>query len=667
LLSVYFDSSSSASAEPAPAAAPADVSTDTATSAAAAGPALGSCSDTLHDFVSNLINDGAAKAAYLADPLAALSSAGLGDISPADVQEVLPLIADSLPAGLPTDLSALPVDLGDLPLDLPAGVPGLDGLSGALPAVPGLDALTGALPAGVPGLDAVTGALPAVPGLDAVTGALPAVPGLDAVTGALPAVPGLDAVTGALPAVPGLDAVTGALPAVPGLDAVTGALPAVPGLDAVSGALPAGVPGLDALSGALPAVPGLDALSGVLPTSDLPTLSEAPMDGAPGLGALPVVGELPVGDLSSLPVDVPASLPSLPDLGSVGDLAHDVSASLPTLGDAVSALPVDVPQLPTLSAPVLGDVTAGVDDAAASLGIDGNLVSSANSASLTDPVFGTSTETAFGDVAAGANLDPQNFGGTGSVSTDLVDAAGGVSGSLGSDVSAWGGVATPAGDLAVGSMVSPEDGVKVAAQSPLGDLNLDLSTDGGHLSVTPGDVSDVLDTQNLGDTGDAVVGTVAHAVTVTGGVLADNVSSGSDGLGGLLTGTAGTVAHTLDTTAGTVSDGVQTGTDAVTDHAANLPSVDDLQVPQLPQVPDLAATDLPQVTDVTGGHLPAGLPSLPVDVPDVSGVTHGVTDLVSHNPVVDVVHGTPVGGVAEGVTDHLTQVTDHLGDLNLGL
>jgi hypothetical protein len=351
----------------------------------------------------------------------------------------------------------------------------------------------------------------------------------------------------------------------------------------------------------------------------------------------------------------------------VGDLAHDVSASLPTLGDAVSALPVDVPQLPTLSAPVLGDVTAGVDDAAASLGIDGDLVSSANSASLTDPVFGTSTETAFGDVAAGANLDPQNFGGTGSVSTDLVDASGGVSGGLGSDVSAWSGVATPAGDLAVGALVSPEDGVKVAAQSPLGDLNLDLSTDGGQLSVTPGDVSDVLDTQNLGDTGDAVVGTVAHAVTVTGGVLADNVSSGSDGLGGLLTGTAGTVAHTLDTTAGTVSDSVQTGTDAVTDHAANLPSVDDLQVPQLPQVPDLAATDLPQVTDVTGGHLPAGLPSLPVDVPDVSGVTHGVTDLVSHNPVVDVVHGTPVGGAVEGVTDHLTQVTDHIGDLNLGL
>lgn len=583
--------------------------------------------ETLQDFVVNIINDDAAKASYLADPVAALSDAGLGDLSPADVQEVLPLVADSLPGGLPTDLSALPVDLGDLPLDLPAGVPGLDAVSGALPAVPGLDGLTGALPA-VPGLDAVTGALPAVPGLDGLTGALPAVPGLDAVSGALPAVPGLDGLTGALP-------------------------------------------GLDAVSGVLPAVPGLDAVSGILPTGDLPALSEAPMDGAPGLGALPVLGDLPVGDLPAalpelgaipvslpaLPVDVPTGLPGLGDL-----------PGLPNLGDVAGNLPVDVPQLPTLSAPVLGDITAGVDDASAKLGVAGDLIDSATSGYLANPdnsdapTISNATSTAFGDLVAGAKLDPQEFGGSAGLTSDLADVGGGLVGHAGGDVSTWGGIDTPAGDLAVGALVSPQDGVTVAAQSPLGDLNLDFGADGGQLSINPGDPSDLLDAQNLGDTGDAVVGTVAHAVTVSGGVLAENVSGGSEGLGGLLTGTAGTVADTLDSTTSTVTNGLSTGTDVVTDHASSLPSVDDLQVPQLPQVPDLGATDLPQVTDVT-----SHLPSLPVDVPDVSGVTHGVTDLVSHNPVVDVVHSTPVGGAVEGVTDHLTQVTDHLGDLNLGL
>lgn len=577
-MSATFDNTPSApAAETAPAAAPAEISPETAVPAAADSP-LGSCSDTLHDFVSNLINDGAAKAAYLADPLAALSSAGLGDITPADVQEVLPLIADSLPSGLPTDLSALPVDLGDLPLDLPAGVPGLDALPVAIP--------TGDLPtlSEAPMDGGLSGALPAVPGLDAL-------PGL----GALPAVPGLDSLPG-LDALPGL----GALPAVPGLDALPGlgALPAVPGLDSL--------PGL----GALPAVPGLDAL--------------------PGLG----------------------SLPAVPGLGD-----------LPGLGDVTGALPVDVPALPPLSAPVLGDVTAGVSDAAANLGVSGELVDSTTAGFLSTPTFASSTDTVLGDVTTGAHLDPQSqeFGGTGVLDTGISDVKGGLSGDL-SGVGGWGGIDTPAADMAVGTQAGL-DGVRLAGVSSLGDFSLNVAPSGVDLSITPGDPADLLDVHHLGDTGDAVAGTVAHAVGVSGGVLADNMSGGSDGLGGLLTGTAGTVAGTLDSTTDTVTNGVHTGTGAVVDHASTLPSVGDLQLPQLPQVPDIASTDLSQVTDVAGGHLP----SLPVDLPDVGAVTSPVTDLVSHNPVTDVVHSSPVGGAVDGVTDHLHGVTDQLGDLHLGL
>jgi hypothetical protein len=129
--------------------------------------------ETLQDFVMNLINDEAAKSAYAADPLGALKDAGLTDLTPADVQEVLPLVADSLPAGLPTDLSALPVDLpaglptlDSLPMDslpaMPAGVPSLSDLPLDLPGgVPSLSDLPLDLPEGVPSLSD----LPSLPGL----------------------------------------------------------------------------------------------------------------------------------------------------------------------------------------------------------------------------------------------------------------------------------------------------------------------------------------------------------------------------------------------------------------------------------------------------------------------------------------------------------------------
>ena len=52
---------------------------------------------TLQDFVLNLIYDPAARSAFELDPESALHAAGLGDITTADVQQVIPLVVDSAP------------------------------------------------------------------------------------------------------------------------------------------------------------------------------------------------------------------------------------------------------------------------------------------------------------------------------------------------------------------------------------------------------------------------------------------------------------------------------------------------------------------------------------------------------------------------------------------
>src|SRR5436305_14169996 len=55
---------------------------------------------TLHDFVMNLLCDADARAAFDLDPDGTLRAAGLGDVTPADVRDVLPLVADYLPANV---------------------------------------------------------------------------------------------------------------------------------------------------------------------------------------------------------------------------------------------------------------------------------------------------------------------------------------------------------------------------------------------------------------------------------------------------------------------------------------------------------------------------------------------------------------------------------------
>lgn len=55
---------------------------------------------TLHDFALNLLSDPAALTEFNTDPQGVLDAAGLGDVSPADVHEILPLVMDTAPASL---------------------------------------------------------------------------------------------------------------------------------------------------------------------------------------------------------------------------------------------------------------------------------------------------------------------------------------------------------------------------------------------------------------------------------------------------------------------------------------------------------------------------------------------------------------------------------------
>ena len=78
-------------------------------------------SPTLQDFVLNLIYDPDARSAFELDPHGTLEAAGLGDVTAADVQDVLPLVLDYAPLGaVPAPAGLSPVD------DVTTGVAHLD-------------------------------------------------------------------------------------------------------------------------------------------------------------------------------------------------------------------------------------------------------------------------------------------------------------------------------------------------------------------------------------------------------------------------------------------------------------------------------------------------------------------------------------------------------------
>lgn len=80
---------------------------------------------TLHDFVLNLLTDADARSAFELDPEGTLQAAGLGDITAADVQDVVPLVLDYAPAQGITNLP----QLGDLTGVTDLGVDATDAIA----------------------------------------------------------------------------------------------------------------------------------------------------------------------------------------------------------------------------------------------------------------------------------------------------------------------------------------------------------------------------------------------------------------------------------------------------------------------------------------------------------------------------------------------------------
>jgi hypothetical protein len=247
----------------------------------------------------------------------------------------------------------------------------------------------------------------------------------------------------------------------------------------------------------------------------------------------------------------------------------------------------------------------------------------------------------------------------------------------GGDVALWGGSATDLLGRVAGGVQAGPDGLAAAATTPLGYTDFDTN---GNYHVIPADPADVV--ANLGNTGDAVAGTVTHMMGDGASTLANSVDVGGDTLAGFLSGTpAGPVADMAETGTDMVATNVAHGSDMVAQQAASLPTgTDALPVHDLPAVPDLPEIpglgDLPvQVPDL--GSLPLDVPdlgslpaSLPVDVPDLPVDTSTVTNVLAHNPVTDAVGASPVGGLTDsvhGVTDHLPAVGDVTDHLNLGL
>src|SRR5687767_670838 len=95
-------------------------------------------SPTLQDFVLNLIYDPAARSAFELDPESALHAAGLGDITTADVQQVIPLVVDSAPVtGLHGVAGVDDLTTGVANLDVAGAVSQLQAITSQVTVMPG--------------------------------------------------------------------------------------------------------------------------------------------------------------------------------------------------------------------------------------------------------------------------------------------------------------------------------------------------------------------------------------------------------------------------------------------------------------------------------------------------------------------------------------------------
>jgi hypothetical protein len=302
---------------------------------------------TLHNFVLNLLTDEPTRAAFAADPTAALAGAGLSDVTPQDIQEVAPLVADYAPAPVADALESV---LATLPAD--AGVTDLQGAIAQLQAVgevanglpvalPELGAPERSLPVSEPDLGSLPVSLPDLGGLPVSVPDLGSLPVSLADLGSLPvATPDL----GSLPVGSDLGSLPVSLPDLGSLPATVSDL----GLDGLPVSVPElGTPDLGSLQLASDGSDGAlggtlaysgDAVSGVLATSA--NAEGAAVAGASHtdagssalngvVGAENIAGGIASDSaLGSYAVDtsnIPATVSSL---GTLSDVGHSLDAEV---------------------------------------------------------------------------------------------------------------------------------------------------------------------------------------------------------------------------------------------------------------------------------------------------------------------------------------------------
>lgn len=117
---------------------------------------------TLHDFTLTLLGDLDAREAFQLDPEGTLQAAGLGDISPVDVHEILPLVLDSASVVKIDAIDEVLVEAGDL-----TAVDSLKLITGDLEGVTGI--------ADIAAPSAITALVTDFDGIGDVTGTLDAV------------------------------------------------------------------------------------------------------------------------------------------------------------------------------------------------------------------------------------------------------------------------------------------------------------------------------------------------------------------------------------------------------------------------------------------------------------------------------------------------------------
>ncbi|MEV6851093.1 IniB N-terminal domain-containing protein [Actinoplanes sp. NPDC051411] len=270
-------------------------------------------SPTLQDFVLNLIYDPAARSAFELDPESALHAAGLGDVTAADVQQVIPLVVDSAPVAGLQGLAG--VD------DLTTGVANLD-VAGAVSQLQSITSQVALTPAGVVGevnntLGSVNAAVIGVTGDNILSGSV--------LSGNTLGVAGLGGLASSIPV--GLGGVSAGNDPALHLDntvvptaehTVTDTVGSVaPGVDHIVPGVDTGVTGL--LDGPLDTVTNLP---GSLPIDHTPSLD------VPGVGAATSsIGSIVKPDLGHVLSHDPVN-----DLhntvSSVASTGHDVTSGL---------------------------------------------------------------------------------------------------------------------------------------------------------------------------------------------------------------------------------------------------------------------------------------------------------------------------------------------------